>query len=358
MSRGVSINFNKAALQHNLNRVRHYAPGASIMAMIKSNGYGHGLVAVARSLHEVDALGVACIEEAVILREQGITTPLVLMEGFFEEDELSFILNNQCILVLHTPWQVTQLLAYCKNHNIPPFFLWLKYDSGMHRLGLQADALQSSYAAFCDAGWTHQQLGLMTHFACADDPNNAMTQQQYGNFVRVTEGWQGPRSACNSAGILQYTQAHGDWVRPGLMLYGVSPVQGSTAAQYDLKPVMTVKSQLFACRTVKKGESVGYGARWRSDKETPIGVVAFGYGDGYPHHARNGTPILVKGTMVPVVGAVSMDMITVDLTHCPEAKEGDEVVLWGEGLPVEQVAQWAGAIPYELLCSVRSRALC
>lgn len=355
MSRGVSIHIDRVALQHNINRVRHYAPGASIMAMVKANGYGHGLVEVAQALKSVDALGVACAEEASILRKQGVVTPLVLMEGFFEEAELPFLLNHQCTLVLHTPWQVKELLSYCHCHRIPPFFLWLKYDSGMHRLGFEEKALRNTYGAFCEAGWRDEQLGLMTHFACGDDPSSIMTQQQHDKFMKATRGWNGPRSACNSAGILGYAQAHGDWVRPGLMLYGASPVKGSTAAQYDLKPVMTVTSQLFACHTVKKGESVGYGARWHSDKDGRIGVVSFGYGDGYPHHARNGTPVLVNGVTVPLVGAVSMDMITVDLSAYPEAKEGDKVVLWGEGLPVEEVSQWADAISYELLCSVRSR---
>ena len=257
--------------------------------------------------------------------------------------------------MLHTLWQVTRLLAYCKKYSVPPFLIWLKYDSGMHRLGMDGDELQQGYNDCLNNGWCSNQLGLMTHFACANDLNSPMTHQQYSNFLQVTKEWPGPRSACNSAGILEHGIAHSDWIRPGLMLYGVSPVQGRMASYYDLKPVMTVTARLFACRTIKKGESVGYGASWRSNKERRIGVVAFGYGDGYPYHAPSGTPVLLNGVEVPLVGAVSMDMITVDLTSCPKAKVGDPVVLWGNGLPVEQVAQWANTIPYELLCHVRSR---
>lgn len=339
------------ALRHNLQQVRRAAPGRRVMAAIKANGYGHGLERVAKALGDSDGFGVASIEEALQLRQAGITAPITLLEGFFHPDEIPLIEEHELDLVLHHPQQVEKLLDAAITG---PIRAWLKIDTGMHRLGVtptQTFTLWQKLVEHPDI----DALGQMTHLATADEPDHPATLRQLGLFAEVTADLSGKKSIANSAGILGWPHSHGDVVRPGIMLYGVSPFIGGRAAEYSLKPVMTFRSQLIAVNQIEKGESIGYGGTWRCPEDMTVGVVAAGYGDGYPRHAKNGTPVLVNGKRVPMAGRVSMDMLTVDLRSQPDARIGDPVVLWGRGLPVEEVAEFAGTIAYELFCSITQR---
>ena len=349
--RGTRVSINLTALRHNLQRVRQAAPGCRVMAAVKANGYGHGLVRVANALNDSDGFGVACINEALQLRSAGISAPITLLEGFFHADELPLIEQHQLDLLLHHPDQIAVLEQTTFQQ---PVRVWLKIDTGMHRLGVPPENVSSLWQRL-EQHPRLQALGQMTHLACADEPDHPATLMQLERFRRATEGLPGERAIANSAGILGWPDSHGDWVRPGIMLYGVSPFVGGRAAEHDLKPVMTLSSELIAVNTLKKDDAVGYGGTWTCPEDMPVGVVAIGYGDGYPRHAGNGTPVLVNGRRVPLVGRVSMDMICVDLRSQPDARIGDPVVLWGEGLPVEEIAEAAGTIAYELLCGITPR---
>lgn len=349
--RRTEVSFDLAALRHNLKRLREFAPDSRIMAAIKANGYGHGLERVAHTLTDVDALGVACVEEAVALREAGITTPITLLEGFFHADELADICEHQLELVIHHTQQIDVLEQYKLNS---PLRIWLKVDTGMHRLGVPVVEAHSQWQRLAAIEQV-ELIGLMTHLANADDLNDTKTGQQLAQFAEVAKDLPGERTIANSAGILGWPHSHGDCNRPGIALYGVSPFVGKRAEEHGLRPVMTLRSELIAINQLKQGDAIGYGGSWSCPEDMPVGVVAVGYGDGYPRHAESGTPVLINGKYVPLIGRVSMDMITVDLRELPDAKAGDEVVLWGEGLPVEAIAEHAGTIPYELLCGVTGR---
>lgn len=339
------------ALRHNLLQVRRAAPGRCVMAAIKANGYGHGLERVARALNDSDGFGVACIEEALQLRQSGITAPITLLEGFFHPDELPLIELHGLELVLHHPQQIERLLAAPISG---PIRVWLKIDSGMHRLGVSPEQATTFWQKLVEHPGV-EAVGQMTHLASADQPDHPITRRQLRLFAEAGAGLSGKKSIANSAGILGWPDSHADVVRPGIMLYGVSPFIGGRAVEYSLRPVMTFRSQLIAVNRIKKGETVGYGGTWRCPEDMTIGVVAAGYGDGYPRHAKNGTPVLVNGKRVPMAGRVSMDMVTVDLRSQPVARIGDPVVLWGRGLPAEEVAEFAGTIAYELFCSITQR---
>lgn len=349
--RGTQVSINLAALRHNLQCVRQAAPGCRVMAAVKANGYGHGLVRVAKALVDSDAFGVACINEGLQLRAAGISAPITLLEGFFHADEIPLIEQHRLDLLLHHPDQIVALeqAAFEK-----PIRVWLKIDTGMHRLGVSPESAASHWRRL-ERHPRLQTVGQMTHLACADEPGHPVTPQQLEGFRRATDGLPGERAIANSAGILGWPDSHADWVRPGIMLYGVSPFVGGRAAEHGLKPVMTLSSQLIAVKMVKKGNTVGYGGSWNCPEDMPVGVVAAGYGDGYPRHVGNGTPVLLNGRRVPLIGRVSMDMICVDLRSQPDARMGDPVVLWGEGLPAEEIAEAAGTIAYELLCGITPR---
>ncbi len=349
--RRTEVSLDLAALRHNLQRIRQFAPNSSVMAAIKANGYGHGLERVARTLADVDGLGVACLEEAVKLREAGITTPITLLEGFLHADELPLVCEHRLDLVIHHTQQIEAL-----ERQAPPAPLraWLKVDSGMHRLGVRAEKARELWQRLGVIEGL-ELMGAMTHLANADDLNDATTEAQLACFKQACEGLPGERTIANSAGVLGWPQSHAEWNRPGISLYGVSPFPARHGGEHGLKPVMTLRSELILVNHLRKGDPIGYGGTWCCPEEMPVGVVAVGYGDGYPRHARNGTPVLLNGRRVPLVGRVSMDMITVDLRSQPDARAGDEVVLWGEGLPVEEIAAHADTIPYELLCGVTGR---
>lgn len=340
------------ALRHNVRRIQEYAPRSRMMAIIKADAYGHGSVRVARALPDVSAFGVARLSEAIALREAGIKQPIILLEGFLEAAELPLICQHRLTAVIHHTAQLA--ILECAS-STSPIATWLKIDSGMHRLGFAPADAKSAWQRLRACAAVNPAIGLMTHLASADDRSADHTLAQLACFNQAVLGLPGERAIANSAGIMGWPQTHGDWVRPGLMLYGVSPFVGGSAHHDGLKPVMTLVSRLIATNQVKKGDGIGYGASWVCPEDMPVGIAAIGYGDGYPRHAEAGTPVLVNGQRVPLIGRVSMDMICLDLRSQPHAKVGDPVVLWGEGLPVEEVARHASTIPYELLCGVARR---
>ena len=352
MSRPTFMTIDLAALKANLRRVQALAPGRSIIAMVKANAYGHGIERVAHGLSEADALGVASLEEGIRLREAGISQPIVLMEGLFFADELMEAEKHDFTLFVHHLPHVEILeKAMCKK----PLSIWLKINTGMHRLGIDPSQTETIYKRLLKAASVKKPIGLMTHFAEADLLSSNATINQLHTFNQATKQLDGPRSLANSAGIIAWPDTHGDWVRPGLMLYGASPFADKTGLDHGLQPVMTLWSRLIAITNVKRGGKVGYGGTWTAPCDMQVGVVGVGYGDGYPQFAKNGTPILVNDTACELVGRVSMDMLMVDLRNQPNAKIGDRVVLWGEGLPVEQVARYSNTSAYEILTRMTPR---
>lgn len=352
--RAARVVIDLGALRHNLAVARRAAPNSRIMAAVKANGYGHGLVRVARALDDADAFGVAAINEALELREAGITKPVVLLEGFFHADELEPIARHGLEVALHHLPQLEALEQFNSAAELP-VTVWIKIDTGMHRLGFPPEQVASVRQRLLALGARVRLRGFMTHFANADDRNDPTTLHQLEQFTMATASYSGERAIANSAGLLGWPQSHADWVRPGIMLYGASPFTGRTGAQEGLRPVMTLHSELIAVNSLNKGDAVGYGGAWICPEAMKVGVVAIGYGDGYPRHVPSGIPVLVNGKRVPLVGRVSMDMITVDLRSQPDACVGDPVVLWGEGLPVEEITESAGTISYDLLCRITRR---
>ena len=346
----------RQALLHNYQSIKTKAPNSQILAVLKANGYGHGLERIAKALStsaiQADAFGVARLDEALVLRAAGIVKPIVLLEGFFNADDIDILSVNNLQTIVHNQEQLQAILSAKLTQ---PLKVWLKIDTGMHRLGIDIKDFQSFYQQLLQSDNVENDIVLMSHLACADDVSNDMTHQQLAVFSTVTDGLIQAKCIANSAGICAWPESHFDWIRPGLMLYGVSPMANESAEALNIKPVMTLQSSLIAKRNITAGESVGYSSSWTSEADTTIGVVAIGYGDGYPRHAVNGTPVLVNGRIVPLVGRVSMDMITVDLGKSATDNIGDVVTLWGEGLPVEKVAEYASTISYELLCNIKSR---
>jgi alanine racemase len=352
MSSAATAVINLSALQHNLTRVRAAAPAARVMAVIKANGYGHGLIRIARALQQVDALGVASLAEGIALRGAGIEKPVLLLKGVSEPAELSLAARQRLSLMVHHASQIELL----ENASVDePIDVWLKVDTGMHRLGIPSDAFHAAWqrlqSCVCVAG----PVKLLTHLACADDRGSDMTSRQLALFAETIRESDAECSVANSAGVLGWPDSHYQWVRPGIMLYGASPFIDDVGRDHDLQPVMTLRTRLIAINRFRKGDSIGYGASWQCPEDMPVGVAAIGYGDGYPRHAGAGTPVLVNGQRAPLVGRVSMDMICIDLRSVPGADIGDEVELWGDHLPVEEVARCAGTIAYDLLCGITTR---
>jgi len=343
---------NTGALQHNLGIVRQYAPAAKISAVIKANAYGHGLLRTARGLQNVDALAVARVEEGVSLRNADIAKRIIVLEGFTCSDELTALLHYQLEAVVHCQQQLQMLEQQALQNRLR---VWLKLDTGMNRLGFKTAEFAAGYARLMTTPGIEKPVNIMTHLANADNVQDGKTQQQLALFRQSAADLPGESSIANSAGILAWPMSIAEWVRPGIMLFGVSPFAANIGADFGLQPVMNLYSRLIAVKSIARGESVGYGGQWLSAKATRLGIVAIGYGDGYPRQVASGTPVLVKGVRVPLVGRVSMDMISVDLTAVPEAKSGDPVTLWGEGLAVEEIARHAGTIPYTLLCGITQR---
>ncbi len=347
--RPAHVSLDAAALCHNLTQVRAIT-GARVMAIVKANGYGHGLVWVAQALSQADAFGVASLEEGLELRAAGIRQEICLLEGFFDASEIPVILREGFTPVIHDHYQVSALKAA---RGAGRCDAWIKVDTGMHRLGFEPAEIPGVVTELsalpCVA-----RLGLLSHLACAEEAGSAATQRQIATFAAL--GFPDfRRSLANSAGIMRWPAAHADWVRPGLMLYGVSPLSEGAAPSLPLRPVMTLRSRLISVRPRREGDAIGYGGAYRCPQDMPVGVVGVGYGDGYPREFQGPVSVLIRERRAPVIGRVSMDMLTIDLRGVPGAKVGDEVVLWGQGLPVEEVARAAGTIPYTLLCGLTQR---
>ena len=349
MARPILAQVNLAALRRNLAAVRVLAPDTQVFAVVKANAYGHGLARMLPALADADGLALLELDAAVELRARRYTRRILLLEGFFDEAELPEIAAKRLAVVVHHADQVRMLETA---HLSRPLEVFLKVNSGMNRLGFPPADVAAAVERLtqCDAVAT---IRLMTHFARAEEPEGL--QEQVATFDAACAGLTYLRSLANSAGVVRFRDVGGDIVRPGIMLYGATPFPHDPAERIGLQPVMTLRSEIIAVRELAAGDSVGYGAAYRAAAPHRLGVVACGYADGYPRHARNGTPVLVCGKRVPLAGRVSMDMLTVDLTEVPEAGVGSPVVLWGEGLPVDDVAYMAGTVGYELLCAVAPR---
>jgi alanine racemase len=359
MSRAARAIINYSAFKHNLQRAKDAAPSTETLAIIKANGYGHGIERAAKALDKADRFGVASVEEALAIRQSGINKPIVLLEGFFSAGELPLILQYKLDIVVHHQFQLEVLknplpaMASSSAANTK-ISVWLKVDTGMHRLGFAPDKIQAVWNEL-KSNPLINSITVMTHLANADDKQDALTDTQVDRFAQCTRGMDAPRSIANSGGILGWPSTHADIIRPGIMLYGGTPFNTGTGADVGLKPVMTLQTQIIAVNTFKKGDTIGYGGSWVCPQDMPVGVAAIGYGDGYPRHAGSGTPVLVNGLRAQLVGRVSMDMICIDLRNVPEVKIGDTVTLWGEGLPVEEIARCASTISYELFCGITQR---
>ncbi|NOZ52086.1 MAG: alanine racemase [Gammaproteobacteria bacterium] len=356
MSRAAQATINLSALQHNLQRVQQVAPSSQIIAIIKADAYGHGLVRVAKALNAADKFGVAGLEEALQLRNAGIRKPVVLLEGVLAVSELSKAGLQNLEVVVHHISQLETLEEYARtaSNAASRLNVWLKVDTGMHRLGFPPSIVQTVWQRL-QAIPLVKDVCIMSHLANADDTKDTTTDKQLALFNTASNNIDAKKSMANSAGILNWPMTHMDFVRPGLMLYGVTPFNQDVAADYQLRAVMTLSSQLIAINYFKKGDAVGYGGDWVCPEDMSVGVVALGYGDGYPRHAKSGTPVIVNGQRTDLIGRVSMDMICVDLRGFQNANVGDPVVLWGDGLPVEEVARYASTVAYELLCHVTQR---
>ncbi len=354
MARPTEALLDLEALRHNAALARELAPHSKMMAVVKANAYGHGAETIAAALESrVDAFAVACIEEAVALRDSGITAPILLLQGIFAAAELAVAEALDFWLMIDDVQQL-EWMEQARLHSPRP--CWLKIDTGMHRLGAQpeqaADFLRRLEACAAVAKGTV----LCTHFASADELDNSQTERQLALFEQTCRPLPGPRSAANSPGLLGWPASHYDWIRPGYMLYGNSPFPGPQIHADRLRPVMTLQSRISSLREVATGETVGYGANWTARRQSRIATVSAGYGDGYPRLAENGTPVLIDGQRAPLAGRVSMDMLTVDVTDLPAASLDSTVTLWGQGLPVGEVAAHAGTIGYELTTRMPLRA--
>ena len=341
-----------AALRHNLGRVRAMAPASRVMAVIKANAYGHGLVPAAKALAETDGFSVARLDEGLALRAAGLANRILLLEGVFSAEQLAVAAQQRFDLMVHSVEQLELLEGRAGTDVISA---WIKVDSGMNRLGFRSEHFADAYARLRRVANVASDPTLVTHLANADDRRDTKTVAQLQAFAAVTAALQGARSIANSAALLAWPDTRADWVRPGLVLYGVSPFPSGTGADLGLRPAMTLQTEVIAVKDVREGETVGYGGAWRAARDSRMAVVAAGYGDGYPRSVESGTPLLVNGRRAPIIGRVSMDMITVDVTDLPGVATGDPVVLWGEGVPVEEIARHAGTIPYELICGVSQR---
>jgi alanine racemase len=356
MTRPTYANINLSAFKANYDLASRLAGDATCVAVIKANGYGHGICQIAKALPET-TLAVACVDEAMALRSDGINNPIMVLEGFFDVEELLLAVAHKLQLIIHSEYQVNLLSEYSvANQNIG---IWLKLNTGMNRLGFNS-ALTEAVLSRLKSSASVELLGVMTHFSCADEIDKSHTEKQISTFRAAIDSlspsfeklW---LSASNSAGLIGHKNACFDLVRPGIMLYGSSPFDYQSAEALGLQAVMTLESKIMAIHELKAGDCVGYGKTWCASRDTRVATIAIGYGDGYPRHAPMGTPVWVGDRVVPLVGRVSMDMLAVDLTYHPDAQVGDLVELWGANVSVDEVAKAAETISYELLTGVTSR---
>ena len=337
------------ALRHNYQLAREVT-GAKALAVIKADAYGHGAVRCAQALEaEADGFAVACIEEALELRAAGIRAPILLLEGFFEADELPLIVEHDFWCVVHSLWQLD---AIEQATLAKPIQVWLKLDTGMHRVGLHPSEYKSAYQRL-QASDKVAKIVLMSHFARADELDSLRSVEQVAVFLAARDDLSAEVSLRNSPAILGWPSVPSDWVRPGLMLYGATPFEQDHPLAARLQPVMTVESKVICVRELPAGEPVGYGAKFITPKPMRIGVVAMGYADGYPRHAPTGTPVLVAGQRSQLLGRVSMDMLCIDLTDVPDAGLGSTVELWGKNLLASELAEKAETIPYQIFCNLK-----
>ncbi|MEM8500157.1 MAG: alanine racemase [Pseudomonadota bacterium] len=342
-----------AALRSNAALAQRLAPHSKLVAVVKANAYGHGAVRCAQALSELaNIFAVACIDEALELRSAGISKPILLLEGHFGVQELALSEQHDFWLMLHSEAQVQQLSDYSAKST---FNAWLKVDTGMHRLGLDIEKASAAHTLLSACRHVKQPVVIATHFASADSEDSDSTQKQIAMLNSFNADKNAPISLSNSAGILAHNSAHGDWIRPGIMLYGSSPLEYPHRDASALHAVMSLHSEVIALRTIAQGECVGYAGSWCAHRASRIATIAVGYGDGYPRSAPSGTPVLVNGQTAQLCGRVSMDMITVDVTDCEEIEIGSSVELWGEKLSVNTVAGHAGTIGYELLTRMPGR---
>lgn len=346
------------AIRHNYRRAKSLAPRSRALAVVKANAYGHGAIAVARALAgEADGFALACVEEALELRESGLQGPMLLLEGVFSPDEIALADRAGLAMVVHCREQLDWLLAARPSRRLD---CWIKLDTGMHRVGFSPSEFAEVNALLAACPHVGERVA-MTHFARADETTHPYTSTQIATFEQALNGIRIARSLANSAAVLAWPQAHGDWTRPGIMLYGVSPfagVESNANLELDamaLRPAMTLESALIAVRDLDAGEPIGYGGRFVCERPTRVGVAAIGYADGYPRHARDGTPLAVGGRLTRVIGRVSMDMITLDLTGFDEARPGDPVELWGRTVPAAAVAESSDTIAYQLFTGISRR---
>jgi len=340
------------AIDSNYRLAAELAPAAQTLAVVKADAYGHGAVQVARSLApQADGFGVASLEEALALRQAGIANPILLMGGFFAASELAELIRHRLDTVVHCREQLEMLLATPLDGALR---VWLKMDSGMHRLGFAPESFADAHERLRAAPQV-SAIVLMSHFARADEPESDFTAHQMATFRHWTQGLEEPNSLAKSAAVLAWPDSHSDWNRVGIVLYGISPLDRPIAAADRLEPAMELVSEIIAVRDLRAGEAIGYGGRYTCERDTRVGVVAAGYGDGYPRHARDGTPVLVSGRRARLAGRVSMDLITLDLEGLDGIAVGDPVELWGKALPAREVADACGTIAYELFTGVTAR---
>lgn len=344
------------ALQHNVACIKRHAPNQSITAMVKSNAYGCGWQWVLPVLEPlVNCFGVACLEEARAIRQYCPQRECCLMQGIFSPDELNDVIELRLSMVIHNPQQLAWLINHPMQEKIK---IWVKVDTGMHRLGFDPQELAGVLSTLRVCPWVDPFIGLMTHLACADTPEHELCQQQLQIWDSIAKQYADmPQSVANSAAILGLPQTHADNVRPGLILFGASPFAERDSKELDLRPVMHFRSTVTTIHHCEVGDAIGYGATWRCERPSVIGVIPVGYGDGYPRHIKENSQVWIKGQSVPIVGRVSMDMMTIDLTDCPSARIGDSVELWGENILIETVAQQAHTIAYELMTQVTPRVM-
>ena len=359
MSRAAVATIHLGALRRNLARVRERAGNAKVMAVVKADGYGHGLERVARALRDADAFGVASLGDGLRLRAAGIAKCVIVLSGPDEAADLAEFRRLGLDAVIHHESQLRWLEA---DRDARPLRAWLKIDTGMHRLGFAPDVARVAHARLRALANVDPDIVLMTHFAASDEFDSPATPAQIAAFDAAVRDLPGAHSLANSAGLLGWPQVRGadsfkDWMRVGGLLYGLSVVEGKTGADLGFEPAMTLSAKLIAVNRVGKGERVGYGGVYACPEDMPIGVAAIGYGDGYPRSAPSGTPVLVNGVRAAVVGRVSMDLIAIDLRNAPDAQIGDRVTLWGPQLPVEIVAEKSGTISYDLTCGMTKRVL-
>jgi len=350
--RSAQISIDLAALKNNFKLVQKYTPHNNIMPVIKSNAYGHGMLQVADALSDANGFAVAQVEEALQLREHGVKLPITVFQGFSDAAQLELIIKNDLRPAICQVWQIDLLQSYLNQNKVTEKALsvWLKINTGMGRLGIQPAEVARCWEQLGQIK-TIKQVGLMMHFANADQPDHPSNHQQLNCFNSITNNIHTETSVSNSAAIISKLYEQQDWIRPGIMLYGSSPFVDRTASDLKLQAVMTLKAKLIAINQLPKGHSVGYGDEWACPEDMPVGIVNIGYGDGYPRHAPSGTPVMINNQLTQLVGRVSMDSIAIDLRGI-KASCGDEAELWGKNVSVDEVASKSGTISYELLCNV------